>query len=294
MRSITRFFVSTLAGFGFLFIPTATATAAFGAPSGLTEWGTEAFTSVADCPSFCTNFNFGPGQSNPEQTSASDSVSEFRGSADAEANLAGGLAIPVLKARGNANPSMKGALATAFGSQGYTYNGANTTLTLDVTLTGSLVDPDATPRAGIRATVAIFQTTNYFFLSDIGTLILEGGAIPVQQVNALGDAILDLQLLDTGSINETQSLIFDASDGDQFYIWALLDAEAVSSSTAAGSADAFNTLTMSFADPTGLTPASNAVPAPATSSLLLCGLLAWAVGGRRRHGVRESASAISC
>ena len=244
----------------------------------LTEWGAEAITSVADCPSFCTNFNFGPDDGGQGIASDPSSVSEFRGSADAEASLTGGLSVPVLRAGGNANPSLKGAFGSAFGSQGYTYNGPSTTLTLDATLTASLVDPGSTSFGRVSATVVVFEVSNYEFFSDLGTLIFEVGATPVQQIDDLGDALMKFDLFDTGSIDETQSVSFEASDGDQFYIWALLDANAVSSSTA-GVADAFNTLGMSFEDSTGLTPASVTIPEPSTLTL---GLVGFALYGWRR------------
>jgi hypothetical protein len=238
----------------------------------LTEWGAEATTSVADCPNFCTNFNFGPHDGGQGNASDSSSVSEFRGSADAEASLTGGLSVPVLRAKGNANPSLKGAFGSAFGSQGYTYNGPSTTLTLDATLTASLVDPGSTSFGRVSATVVVFEVSNYEFFSDLGTLISEAGATPIQQIDDLGDALMEFDLFETGSIDETQSVSFEATDGDQFYIWALLDANAVSSSTE-GIADAFNTLGMTFEDPTGLTHASVTIPEPTTLTLTALTLL---------------------
>ncbi len=53
-------------------------------------------------------------------------------------------------------------------------------------------------------------------------------------------------LEDTGAISSTQSVMFDVTPGDQFYIWSDLDAGAISSLTNVGLVDAFNTLTMSF------------------------------------------------
>jgi len=284
MRNAARQFTTLIVGFALVIFSGAKTQAVVIITEPLTDWGTEASSSVADCPSFCTGFNFGPSENNPLQTSASSSISESRGSAEAVANLTGSLSTPLLRARGDANPSMKGAFGTAFGSQGYTYSGADTTLTLDVTLTGSVVDPDALNfRGEVTATVVVFEVSNYEFLSHLPTLLFEAGATPVLQTGGLSDARIDLELLDTGSIDETQSVSFDVSDGDQFYIWAILGADAVSSSTIAGSADAFNTLAMSFSNPTGLTPASGVIPAPASSVLLVCGLLVLAANGRRHR-----------
>ncbi len=267
MRDTIKRLAATAIGLGLASLIVGSSTEA----AVLTEWGTEAISSVADCPSFCTNFNFGPQGGGQGIVSGSSSVSEFRGIADAEASLTGGLSVPVLRAIGNANPSQKGAFGSAFGSQGYTYNGPSTTLILDATLTASLVDPGSTSFGAVRATVAVFEVSNYEFFSDLGTLIFELGATPVQQIDGLGDALMKFDLFDTGSIEETQSVSFEASDGDQFYIWALLDANAVSSSTA-GVADAFNTLGMSFEDSTGLTPASVTVPEPTSLILTALGL----------------------
>ena len=62
------------------------------AQAALVDWGTRAGTSVARCPSFCTDFTFGPtlGGVN-EASSGISSVSNFRGSARASASLSGAL-----------------------------------------------------------------------------------------------------------------------------------------------------------------------------------------------------------
>ena len=234
----------------------------------LTEWGARAGTSVSDCPSFCTNFNFGPTDGGVGQLTASSTVLESRGDADGFAGLTGGLSVPVLRARGESIPGQKGAGGSAFGSQGYTYNGPAKTITLDLTLTGTLEDPDSTSRGEIDATVVLFSPENYAFTSDLPSLVFEFGATPLTLSGGLGDAQVDLALTETGSINQTASISVDVSDGDQFYIWAFLDADAVSSSSARGLADAFNTLGMSFTDPTGLTPAA-VVPEPTSLAMLL-------------------------
>ena len=83
----------------------------------LTEWGASARTSTADCPSFCTNFDFGTviGGGRQETTSSS-SIDDSKGIANAQATLSpvDGLNMPELKAVLMDNP----AEGTPFGMRG--------------------------------------------------------------------------------------------------------------------------------------------------------------------------------
>jgi hypothetical protein len=252
------------------------------ADAALIHWGAQAGTSVADCPSFCTSFNFGPtlGGVNVADSGIS-SVSEFRGDARASASLTGGLSTPVLKAQSAADPNTNGAFATAFGIQGYTYNGAGETLTLDIALDGLVTDPEMDPDTRVYLEVVLYAPDPFGFYLDRGTLDFEVGATPLSQPGSSEASVL-LQLDHTNTTNDSGQISIEVATGDEFYIWAFLRAES-ESGLAATSADAFNTGSMSFVGNPDLTAASAAVvPLPATVWLLGSGMLGL-IGISRRN-----------
>ncbi len=241
----------------------------------LTEWGTTATTSTADCPSFCTNFTFGTSTGGFQQTTAGSTVSTVRGNAAAEASLdpSAGLAVPLLKAEAySASAGLGSAFATAYAAEGYTYLGGGTgNFTLDITLSGSVSDP--TPADGdtsITATVYVFQEENFFFGFDIATLIFEAGATEIDSTT------LSISGNETGGVRNG-SVSFSLAPGESVYLWTQLRAEAERDLSFA---DAFSTLTTSFQDGTGLSAAST-IPEPTTALLLGVGLLG--LGARRRR-----------
>ncbi len=244
------------------------------ADAALTDWGARAGSSIADCPSFCTNFNFGPTVGGVNVVdSGTSSVSDSRGSASASASLTGGFSTPVLRAEAYANPAFHGAFASAFAVQGYTYNGAGETLTLDVSLDGLVTDPETDPsdtRASME--IVLYESAPFAFISDRGTLDFEVGATPLSQPDG-SEASVVLQLDFTNPTNDSGQLSVDVATGDEFYLWAFLRAVAQSGSEAT-SADAFNTGTMSFAGNPDLTAAGTTViPLPAAFWLFSGSLL---------------------
>ena len=259
---------------------------AVNAQAALVDWGTRATTSVADCPSFCTNFTFGPdlGGVNVANTGVS-SVDQIRGSAMASATLSGGLNTPVLRAESYANPNSNGAFATAFGVQGYTYNGPGETLVLDVNLDGLVDDPEMDTReTNVSLEVVLYQPEPFGFFRDRGTLDFEVGAKPLLQPDSSEASVL-LQLDFFNPSNDSGQIFVDVVTGDEFYIWALLRAEAESGINDATSADAFNTGTMGFQNEASLnlTPVSSSVvPLPAAAWLFGTGLIALLGLARRR------------
>ena len=193
------------------------------ADAALIHWGAQAGTSVADCPSFCTNFTFGPtlGGENVANTGIS-SVSESRGNARASASLTGGLSTPLLKAESAANPRFKGAFATAFGVQGYTYNGTGEMLSLDIALDGLVTDPEMEPfDTRVYLEVVLYASDPFGFFSDRGTLDFEVGANPLSQPDS-SEASVFLQLDHTNTTNDSGQISIDVTTGDEFYIWAFL------------------------------------------------------------------------
>ena len=249
----------------------------------LNQWGAEAATSVADCPSYCTNFNFGPTLGGEGITSSgTSSVSQSRGSAMASAQLTGGLNTPVLKAESNANPSFKGAFARAFAVQGYTYNGAGETLTLDINLDGLVNDPETDPSdTNVSLEIVLYQPSPFGFYFDRGTLDYEIGATPLTQPDS-SEASAQLQLNYLNPLNDSGQISVDVATGDEFYIWALLRAKSQSGLNAT-SADAFNTGTMTFRGNPDLVAASiSAVPVPAAVWLFGTGLIGLIGVARRK------------
>lgn len=250
--------------------------AASGLP--LTEWGTTTRTSTAECPSFCTNFDFGPATGGYNQASApTSSIADAKGSAAAEASLdpGAGLALPVLRAEASSqSASLGSAFGTAFAVEGYTYDGSGSgDFTLDITLTGTV--SDATPADGdtsIEATVYLFREENFAFVQDIPTLIFEYGAVEIDS------QVLSIAGNETDAVR-SGSLSFSLAPGESVYLWTQLRAEAERDLSFA---DAFSTLTHGFRDATGLSSASN-VPEPATAVLLGTAVAGLAAARRRRR-----------
>ena len=237
------------------------------AQAALDEWGTEAWTSIADCSGSCTNFSFGPTMGGPGiSNSGLSEISAPRGNAKASAVLAGDISSPILKAEAYANPNSHGAFATAFGVQGYTYTGIGETVVININLDGLVDDPESD--AGDTSAfmeVVIYRPDNFAFIAHRPSLDFEFGAMPFQQSGG-SEASVFLQLDYMNPTTDSGQISIDLANGDEFYLWALLRAEA-EAGLSATSADAFNTGTISFAgDP--LLEAAAPVPVPAALWLL--------------------------
>ncbi len=259
------------------------AAAATNVEAALVSWGAQAGTSVANCPSFCTSFNFGPtvGGMNFFDSGLS-SVVEPRGNADARATLSGGFSTPVLKARSAADAGFRGAFGTAFAVQGYTYNGAGETLTLDVDLDGLVTDPESDASdTSAELEVVLYASNPFDFISDRGTLDFELGATPLEHSGG-GPAAITLQLDFSNPSHAQGQISIDVNPGDEFYLWAFLRAES-QSGAAATSVEAFNTGTMNFLGNPNLVAAS--VPVPAALWLFGSGVVAMCSLRRRRDPV---------
>ena len=145
-----------------------------------------------------------------------------------------------------------GARGTANASEIFQYIGAvPTVLTWSFTLEGRLVDPvdvDPEPNAAtyIKAQVAVFPESGYFFTTEVVNL-LDNGVFP-KSFDFTSLQILD----DTAGLvaTRTANLSFGVVPGEIFYLFEQLDAQAFRDARAA---DAFGTLTVAVR-PAGVGP----------------------------------------
>lgn len=251
----------------------------------LEEWGAQADTSTALCPTYCTDYEFGPFDGGFQEFSGTSSFTDLRGSADAEASLTGSLFSPVLRARGGGAgvPQAGGAFAEAFAVQGYTYEGEETkTFTLDITLSGTIIPSDPAV-SSLNSTVALFETDDFEYNPFFGDL-LENGATLYQQTGGGGNASVQFYKNEYGYFSETQSISVELDPGDSFYLWSKLNASGVGHGGLGGTADAYNTLTMAFTDGDGLVADGVLVPEPVSSTLFIVGGAALGFRRWRKRG----------
>jgi hypothetical protein len=269
---------------------------AFAVPVG---WGAATTGSTASyCPvnGLCSTEFFGDfayaSDGGQAQTGAG-SVEDTHALSRARADLSGTTNTPELKAQvlseldNRLAGSGTGAFANAVGIQGYTYEdldpGDNNTdgsdtIVLDLVLDVLSISDGADGRAYASAQIAVIFTSELDFSTDFATVVFE--IAPSGSVRASSDKQL---MVDSASSSSTLSLAFDVFDGEDFLVWAGLEAKA----WRGGEADLFGTLSMSFDDPTGLSAAGlpdvGAVPLPAGVWLFLGGLGIVAGLGRYRR-----------
>lgn len=182
--------------------------------------------------------------------------------------------VPTLRVR-STNTGTR-AQAVAWGVQGYTNEtGAPFSSTLILDLTASITGPN-----DLDARIFMFQEESFSFSFDPGTMLFECDCTLWP-----GFDYTDFQLLygtANPSIDETRTFDFTLQPGESFYIWAQL----LATSNSAGVVDAFSTLTASFSDTSGLTPAATAVPEAGRLGLVALALVAAALGRRGPGGRR--------
>ena len=180
--------------------------------------------------------------------------------------------VPTLRVR----PTNAGtrAQAVAWGVQGYTNtSGADFSTTLSMNLTA-----DVTGGNDLEARIYLFVEEDFEFSFDPGTMLFECSCSLFP-----GFDFRDFELLYgnlTGAVDETRSFDLTLAPGESFYVWARL----LGTADAPGQVDAWSTLTASFSDTSGLTPAATAVPEPALAALLASGLLLALRAGRPGDG----------
>ena len=261
-------------------------------------WGSATSNSIAsNCPSFCTSADNGTFTRDSDggefQSNAFSDVSTASGTTEAESMLTGGAAIatPILRAYSTAQ-DRAGAFSHSVGAQGYSYAGSAQTITLDLTLSAILdetfVSTSPSPsKASAVARVAVIFASNLDFWTDFGTLVFEAappGSV-VDQTSMFANVDQGLRAL----VTVRDSLTFAVLPGDEFLVWASLDADAFRG----GEADARNTFTMDFLDAAGRSIVDpsilaaesmagiGAVPLPAGLWLFLSGI--GLIAGLSRH-----------
>lgn len=221
------------------------------------------------CPSFCggsANARFlGDEHGGDGFTSSFTEFSSVDGNGRAQVTLTGPTSLPILKAEAFSPAgglSRVSAFATAL--QGFDL-GANALgqYDLNITLSGQATGQ-------VTAQVFLFRDDEPAspppFSASAGTLFFE--EIPSQtDLQVLDDVFISIlangtQQSATGTLSATL-----APPGSRLYVWAQLNAVGRDGSFG----DAYNTLNLQWANPTGLT-ATSPVPEPAAWALLVLGL----------------------
>jgi len=243
-------------------------------------YGVEASTTTAsNCPSYCTTANGGDFQydsAGGEFILSAYSSQNSYGFASSSAVYDGSSTyLPTLKVYGSSAEGA-GAFANAFGVQGYTYHGADTTITLDFNLHGSVADNlSGYVNNSLSASVAVIFGSTLDWYADFATLVYEVAPGNGDTVAGIGSAYIGSGI----NQNSPGSITFDLTDGMDFYVVASMGATSKN-----GFADGMNTFTMQFNDDTGLVAAS-VVPVPAAVWLFASGLLGLAGVARRKTSV---------
>ena len=232
---------------------------------------------ASNCPSYCTTSGGGDFQYDSDgfelSTTATSSEKSY-GSASASAVYTGSSStyLPILNIDTSSGLG-RSASATAFGVQGYTYNGADTTITLDFNLHGSVGDNTSGYAFNqLRADVAVIFGSSLEWYPSYATLVYE----VAEPTSVMGNkSVFISNGLDQ---NAGSSISFDVTDGLDFYVVASMGAIAKN-----GFADASNTFTMQFDNDSGLVAASvSAVPVPAAVWLFGSGLIGMVGVARRK------------
>lgn len=258
----------------------------------LTEWGATARTISADCTLAFTGecssvlaFDDGEIAGGSHETSATIGSAvagsaiglQGRGTAGAEAVIsAGGLNLPVLRARAESAGENLLVAGSAIAAQGYQFTGFDgTEISLDVSLTGSVNNFAGSLVTGLEANIWILTDTSLFtFPTDPAVSIIDvlagiylnaifaGGPDPFA-----GTLSWDAASTGIGPINRSTEfggsdpddrLNFTLNNGDEFYLFAGLSAIA---DGVDASAMSWSTLTVDFN--TLQLQAASVVPIPA-------------------------------
>lgn len=193
--------------------------------------------------------------------SMSSTYNEFDSENKALASLSGESFLPNLKVKAQSTSSM---YSRALAVQKFTYDGSvMSTLDLNFNLHGDVSEGS---RLSAEIGIILAEYVEFYDNYDFSTNFWEGGYEGVE----LGYQSLGLPIgMDQ---NIASSLAFDIKPGESFFVYAEVLASAEN-----GFSNGWNTLTLNFADDTGLTAASNSpstnVPEPSTFVLMLSALI---------------------
>ena len=243
------------------------------------SWGTGASSSTSACvatTSTCnvgTAGNFGPYVDNVDTATASSSISDTRGAAEAHASLNNTSGIEMVRLRGQAASNTGGIThASAWGLNTYTYTGAGATVSLDINLTGAFSNPEGSSFTKLEADIYVIHPDD---ISGVPFTNLSGlfgeGIFPIAETS--------VSISDNVTTADSDSLSITLTNGDEFSIWAILFVDAADGAQV----HSMNSLNMNFSDNTGLTSAGvSAVPVPAAVWLFGSGLLGMIAVARRK------------
>ncbi len=237
----------------------------------------------SNCPSFCTgDFDFD--SSGGEFSGFASATSMVYGEARAEAFYDKSNAyLPVLKAF-SSSTSGRGGSASAFGVQGYTYEGTESRqIEIAFELDANVLDSNSFGSESASASIGILGVSGLFrsnpaeypsYQSDFGTWYFENVGT---QLGTESRFVNSPNGLAQGSVS------FTVNPGDIFFVGATLSAI-----SRTGTADAFNTFTAVFEDPaviSQLTIANPvaAIPEPTSLSGLSIVTIGWYARRRRQR-----------
>lgn len=244
---------------------------------GLDPWGSQSSTAVGDRlfgpgSTVSTNHSFGPEGGGAGVLTSQSSFSEARGSSFGFSALdsTSGISVPTLKTYASTNGFDAYAAGGSVTVEGYLYTGPSTrTFNLDVDLTGTVSNMDNNFSGNFAVfslwSEAIVGGDPFFFSTDAGSYL------------EFGFDNLDTLRLEQNGLNgddvASGTLVWQMDPGDVVYLHANAFSRVYGPNS---TADARNTVTSSFQDPTGLVSLSGgtSIPEPSTSLLGFLGVFA--------------------
>lgn len=226
---------------------------------------------TGQCAGSCSNISVSREVGGGALASATTELIDPKGVVRSEARLTGVDLLPALKVFADADGASDFARATATGVQAFSNGGADRTITLILDFIVDAYEGDAE----VNGQVAVFRANALSDLSsDFGTTAFEIGFDDLAQ--DIDGAPAVLQILTSPSLSnvspDTTTLSFDVAAGENFLVWAGMQAQA----DFGGLADAFGTMALRFDDGSRLQAASvgasSSVPAPGAILLLSCGI----------------------